>query len=442
MVADKDLGPSSHSSGTHTSKSCSKASDATSPPTKLVADKELGPSSHSSGTHSSKSGRANDIKSPPSTKSKTTSSSKHASSKTRPPTSGSTSIKSPKPHGTKPRPSSSMQKARRGSTAKKSITFKKTVAVLTIPNLDTYTIQEKEQSWFAADDYGQMEDECDMTAELLDRRKPLWPGQCPRGLEAWTTEGEQRKEGHVQLALDIVWQAQLEQWKASSDIHECWEFIRSRYLAVTVPCQTLANKRASVDEQEVQGYLAGVRSVEKNRLRLLGIRHRDVRTRRHSHSESDDHVAPTSVSKKISRSFSGISDSSTSSSKSPPNRHHSSDNIRGSQKGLLKSPPGEDTLSALPSGRMIRHQPSSSQDKPASGEDGASVASSVPSRKITYHAKSKSKIPTSPVQSLCSMHESDDDSLSRRMRSHMSVASEDSTRRRMLRTNGMKPPLG
>ena len=442
MVADKELGPSSHSSGTHSSKSYSKSSEIKSPSKKMMTDKELGSSSHSNGPPSSRSCKPSDIKSPTSTKSKNSSSSKQTSAKTRPPTSGSTSIKSPKPQGTKPRPSSSMQKSRRGSSAKKSITFKKTVAVLTIPNLDTYTIQEKEQAWFAADDYGQMEDECDLTAELLDRRKPLWPGQCPRGLEAWTTEGEQRKEGHVQLALDIVWQAQLEQWKASSDIHECWEFIRSRYLAVTVPCQNLANKRANVDEQEVQGYLSGVRNVEKNRLRLLGIRHKDVRTRRNSQSGGgDDHVAPSSVGRKIGRSFSGFSDSSTSSSKTPPNRHHSSDNIKAPQKGVLKSPPGEDTLSALPSSRMIRHQ-TNAQNKETSGDDVASVASSVPSRKISYQAKSKSKIPTSPVQSLCSMHESDDDSLSRRMRSHMSVASEDSTRRRMLRTSAMKLPLG
>lgn len=320
--------------------------------------------------------------------------------------------------------------------SKKGITFKKTVAVLTIPNLDTYTIQEKELAWYAADDYGQMEDECDMTAELLDRRKPLWPGQCPRGLEAWTTEGEQRKEGHVQLALDIVWQAQLEQWKASSDIHECWEFIRSRYLAVTVPCQNIANKRANTDEQEVQAYLAGVRSVERNRLRLLGIHHRDCRPRRAD--MSDEHGTPLSSSKKkVGRSYSETT--TPSSGKPPPGRSNSSESFKGPQKGLLKTSGAEDTLSALPTSRMVRHQPNAQNS--AADDDIGSVASSQQSRKISYQAKSKSKIPTSPVQSLCSVHESDEDSLSRRLRSHMSVSSEDSTRRRMLRTAPIKPPL-
>ena len=44
---------------------------------------------------------------------------------------------------------------------------------------------------------------------------------------------------------------------------------------------------------------------------------------------------------------------------------------------------------------MIRHQ-TNAQNKETSGDDVASVASSVPSRKISYQAKSKSKIPTSP----------------------------------------------
>jgi len=343
--------------------------------------------------------------------------------------------------GNKTRPSSALRKSKRGiGTNKRGITFKKTVAVLTIPNLDTYTIQEKEQSWFAADDYGQMEDECDLTAELLDRRKPLWPGQCARGLEAWTTEGEQRKEGHVQLALDIVWQAQLEQWKASSDIHECWEFIRSRYLAVTVPCLNIACKRASADEHEIQSYLAGVRSVEKNRLRILGIHQRDVRTRRVVLSASSQADAPNDHAgnpmQKVGRS---CSEMSAATNKIPaPNRNHSADMIKGPQKGILSaaaSSTNEDTLGALPPSR-INHQKSTT----SSDDDGMSVASSSSaSRRISYQTKSKSKIPTSPVQSLYSV--SHEDSLSRRMRSHMSVASEESTRRRMLRTSLTKPPL-
>lgn len=352
---------------------------------------------------------------------------------------GGTTVKSPETPpdaGGKKKVSSSIRKKK--ESRKKGITFKKTVGVHTIPNLATYTIQEKVQTWYAADDYGQMEDECDLTAELLDRRKPLWPGQCPRGLEAWTTEGEQRKEGHVQLAIDIVWQAQLEQWKGSTDIEECWEFIRSRYLAITVPCQKIANKRAQADEQEVQPYLSGVRNVEKNRLRLLGIHLRDNRTRR---SDIDETPRSSNGKPKVGRAYSEMS---TSSSKSPPGRNHSSDNIKAPVKGpLKKSISAEDELSAATSRKikLSKQGKSSTPAREVTEDDISSAASSRRSKKISYQkSKSKSKIPTSPVHSLCS--ESDEGSVSRRMRSHMSVASDDSTRRRMLRTAHIKqPPL-
>jgi len=76
---------------------------------------------------------------------------------------------------------------------------------------------------------------------------------------------------------------------------------------------------------------------------------------------------------------------------------------------------------------------------------------STSSKKIRYKPKSKIKIPTSPVGSVCnsvlsnSNHNSltDEEDLSMRMmRSHMSlsVASEGSSRRRMLRVSAPKPP--
>lgn len=331
-------------------------------------------------------------------------------------------------------------------TKKKGISFKKTVGVHTIPNLDTYSQTEKDLTWYAPDDYGQMEDECDLTAELMDRRKPLWPGQCTRGLEAWTTEGEQRKEGHVQLAIDIVWQAQLEQWKASSDIHECWEFIRSRYLAVSAPCHKMAHKRGLNDEQEVQPYLSGVRSVEKNRQRLLGI-HQRATTQGSRRIRPEAETPRTAAKKKIGRTYSEAS--TLSETKSPPGRHHSSDNIKVPKKGLLKtSLVEEEEASSAPTAagaKISRHHGHTNKDHKKDADDDISETSSRRSgasgRKISYQPKSRSKVPVSPVASLCTDADSDEGSTTRRLRSHMSVSSEDSTRRRMLRTASIKPPL-
>ena len=363
-----------------------------------------------------------------------------------------TAGKSPKtPRGS--RSSSTSQRSKRASSdaKKKGITFKKTVGVHTIPNLDTYSNLEKELTWYAPDDYGAMEDECDLTAELLDRRKPLWPGQCPRGLEAWTTEGEQRKEGHVQLAIDIVWQAQIEQWKASSDVSECWEFIRSRYLAVSTPCHRLANKRGLTDETEVQPYLAGVRSVERNRLRLLGIHQRSstVGNRRarptNGETSATAEQTPRSASskKKIGRTFSEVGTQGTN-GKSPPSRYHSSDNIKVPKKGLLKVS-DEDAAAAaaatpVAGGKIKKKSASDANDQDDDVSQTSSKRSGASGRKISYQPKSRSKVPVSPVGSLVT-DASDGDSTTRRLRSHMSVSSEDSTRRRMLRTASIKPPL-
>ncbi len=378
----------------------------------------------------------NAVRSPP-TPSKKLSHSKSPSGKLK----GATPGRSPKtPLGSKSRSSSGgRRKTSQKTTKKKGISFKKTVGVHTIPNLDTYSQIEKDTTWYAPDDYGQMEDECDLTAELMDRRKPLWPGQCTRGLEAWTTEGEQRKEGHVQLAIDIVWQAQLEQWKASSDIHECWEFIRSRYLAVSSPCHHLAHKRGLHDEQEVQAYLSGVRSVEKNRQRLLGIHQRSTtQGNRRIRPEAD--TPRTAAKKKIGRTYSEAS--VPTESKSPPGRHHSSDNIKAvPKKGLLKTSINEEEeVTPVAAGAKI-----SRNKEKKEVEDDASETSSRRSgasgRKISYQPKSRSKVPVSPVASLCTEADSDEGSTARRLRSHMSVSSEDSTRRRMLRTASIKPPL-
>jgi hypothetical protein len=85
-------------------------------------------------------------------------------------------------------------------------------------------------------------------------------------------------------------------------------------------------------------------------------------------------------------------------------------------------------------------------------DDNSSLASSIveayskkknsANKKIEFKPKSKTKVPTSPVGSLAqSIDTTDTSSTMRRMRSHLSVASDDSTRRRMMRTAGLKNPL-
>jgi hypothetical protein len=349
-------------------------------------------------------------------------------------------------------PSRSEKSKVRKSSKKRSIKFKGMVAVNIIPNLDTYTPDECAAVWFAADDYGNMEDECDLTSEFLEHNKPLWPGYCGRGLEAWTTAGEQSKERHVQLAVDIVWQGQLEQWKAAKDTNECWEFIRARYVQISKPCHRLAHKRGLADEHEIQGYLAGVRSVDKNRRRMLGITSKGKSGARViQRSTSDSCPSPKQTPKgagrkKIGRTVSEKSPPSFNKSpfKSPTKTPRSSrpqfagGSLPGSSMKAAScyvssdNEEEDDWHKKTPKVRGGKGSASSKSKK--SSSDDASQASSPAknTRKIVFQAKSKARIPTSPVASMCS--ESDSASTARRQRSHMSVASEDSTRRRMLRT--------
>jgi hypothetical protein len=334
---------------------------------------------------------------------------------------------------------------------KKGITFKKTVGVHTIPNIDTYRPGEKEAQWFTPDEYGGMEDECDLTSEMMNCRRPLWPisDYVGRGLEAWTTEGEQRKEGHVQLAIDIVWQGQLEQWKASSDINECWEFIRVRYVQVSRPCHKLAHKVGLKDEEEVQSYLAGVRSVDKNRRRMLGIRSADPKDRKVRRTASEYTPKSGSNPQQLGRNHSQGSPKgaySTSTLKGiikitanpfddEEDAHNRKTPISGSKKSLSKKKKGgydtdEDAsiVSELSKLSQASRASQRSQKSKKLGRTG----------KISFQPKSRAKVPVSPVASLCTEADSDDTSTARRMRSHMSVCSEDSTRRRMLRTASIK----
>lgn len=109
-----------------------------------------------------------------------------------------------------------------------------------------------------------------------------------------------------------------------------------------------------------------------------------------------------------------------------------------------------DTTESMPTIITPRNSDDSEDTVPstpeASGRSRNEENEGTGKKKIQFKPKSKTKIPTSPVGSVCSKKSnmndtfSDEDSLSRMMRSHMSlsVASDESTRRRMLRNSKLK----
>jgi hypothetical protein len=371
--------------------------------------------------------------------------------------------------GGRPTPSSSSssrdpQRGQQQNRRRKKLQWKKSVRVNVIPNLSHFTDQEKYSMWYQPDEYSLMEDECDLTSECLDAKKPLWPGFCGRGLESWTVEGEQRKEQHVQLAIDIVWQAQLDQWRQASNTDECWEFIRSQYLQISKPCLKIAGRIAQDDEREVQGYLASVKALEKSRRKMLGIRSKStskrvVRRGKVNRTVSDmGQYASASAASELSptkeprRTQSAVSPST-------PGKTPLRPAIKYSVADVERTPQRSGTSVAsrsVKSGRKIKSRSSGdirldteNTREEDDDDDNSSLASSIveayskKNKKIEFQPKSKTKVPTSPVGSLAqSIDTNDSSSTMRRMRSHLSVASDDSTRRRMMRSAGLKNPLG
>jgi hypothetical protein len=342
----------------------------------------------------------------------------------------------------KPSISSGQQQRKRRT---RRLQWKKSVRVNVIPNLSYFSEQEKRQTWYTPDEYSLMEDECDLTSECMDANKPLWPGFCGRGLESWTIAGEQRKEQHVQLAIDIVWQAQLDQWRQASNTDECWEFIRSQYLQISKPCLRLANQVAQNDEKDIQGYLSSVKALEKSRRKMLGIRSKS--------SSGGRRVARGGVNRTVSDVGYALSPTQgprRTQSEVPVTPKALKPAIKYTDIDMDKTP-----VAGSRSGRKIHRKVHSEASEVTADDDDDDDASTLASsiveayskkknlanKKIEFRPKSKTKVPTSPVGSLASLDTTDSSSTMRRLRSHMSVASDDSTRRRILRTAGLKNPL-
>jgi len=340
--------------------------------------------------------------------------------------------------------------------------------VNTIPNLESYRPQEIDAVWFTPDEYAAMEQECDETAAKMDAKRPLAPSQCPRGLEAWTAEGEQNKEQNVQEAIENVWQAQLEQWQMAQDTDECWEFIRGEYLPTSERCIQTAHHLALKDEETIQTYLNTTRQVfSQFARRILGKARSSKRLVRHSIAEGTSTPRTgnrrTLGARSSSARLLSSNNRSVSSSSRDASLRLSQLSINGTLKSSLKnahecihddqtiaedrsilSGSERSSSSRRISRRKIQFNATAITDNSdiksvgslsyaSTIESAASAAVSVGSgsRKISFRPKSKTKIPTSPVGSVADGSVMDESTNSRRMRSHMSLCSDDSTRRRM-----------
>ena len=199
---------------------------------------------------------------------------------------------------------------------KRTIHWNKNVRVKVIQNVESYTRQEKKDTWYSADEYSLMEDECELTSTCMDKMcmdpqqlelniesetkatNALPAGFSERGLESWTIRGEELKETRVQLVIETVWQSQIDAWALfdgaklyslksynstiddddeneddnNDKIHkDCWEYIRRESVKVSSFSSMIAQELASKDEEAVLLYLKTVRSLEQSRKRIACI---------------------------------------------------------------------------------------------------------------------------------------------------------------------------
>lgn len=203
---------------------------------------------------------------------------------------------------------------RRRRRRKRTIHWNKSVRVKVIHNVENYTRQEKKDTWYSADEYSLMEEECELTSTFMDKmymdlqqlevdskpgtkaRNALPARFSERGLESWTIRGEELKETRVQLVIETVWQSQIDAWALidgaklysskcydstiddeneddnNDKIHkDCWEYIRRESVKVSALSSMIAQELASKDEKAVLIYLKTVRSLEQSRKRIASM---------------------------------------------------------------------------------------------------------------------------------------------------------------------------
>jgi hypothetical protein len=329
------------------------------------------------------------------------------------------------------------------TTTRRGITFNQKIGVALIMSLEEFTPEECKLAWFQAEEYTQMEAECEFTSEFLQNKKMLPPALCGRGLECWTLEGEKVKDKNISMAVELVWQAQLAQWTdkekeaSTSDV-----FIAQEYEQVTVPCHAAAHMVGLNDEKEVKRYLAPIKNMEKTRQKmqsLLAKNHKhanitsNVPVLKPAISTSNKIKTPktTAASRKVASAAASTSGSnSIAASLSGTKKKGGLDLLDKIERRIAEGP-------ALRIGSKSLSQINSSGVAPSSPTRSVKSARSARSaRKIDFRTKGKTGVPLSPAGSVHSSGEFSSGSR-RHFSSHQSVCSSDgdegSIRRRMLK---------
>mmetsp|Transcript_10829 Transcript_10829/g.31034 ORF Transcript_10829/g.31034 Transcript_10829/m.31034 type:complete len:566 (-) Transcript_10829:61-1758(-) len=313
---------------------------------------------------------------------------------------------------------------------KRNVSFNPKLQVTLIPCLQEFTVEEIHDTWFQSNEYGAMEDECDVTSQLMDQNKVLTDSICGRGLECWTTEGEKMKEQNVSVAIDLVWNAQIEHWKDTAanaaarnadpqsqqtppELPDSFETISKLYCKISVPCLEEAQSLGQKDEKAVRGYLAAARSMEKARKNMQSLAGNDLDFQDPSLAEKK--IKPI-LKKPVStkRSASERLLSNAMSGGSSRRLMGSMSSLSSSNSSVLASPGGKIRRSSLmasmksPSvSSFAKQQQAEQHELPprllSKSQSTSNVVSPIPTASQRTSASSSSKAPLSAASASSSM---------------------------------------
>jgi hypothetical protein len=147
--------------------------------------------------------------------------------------------------------------------ARKSVRFKRQVAVYPTLHLDNLSEREVEESWYSKEEIHVLKNEIQETVRMIvanDNKRILGTNQyCSRGLKYRTPLFRQRRQINKWRAMEAVLSVQdKHQRMAKKNLHDCEDYCETLakvYPEMTAHCQEMARQLDLHDERYVQGLL-------------------------------------------------------------------------------------------------------------------------------------------------------------------------------------------
>jgi hypothetical protein len=116
-------------------------------------------------------------------------------------------------------------------------------------SIDDYSDHEYVACWYNSEDYNDMLEKNEKTAQRMDKDKPPKRGECYRGLENMTKYGQRIQERNIEQGIDAVIDELDAQWNDGSFDYE---LISLLYQGASEKCTLVALTTGLIDEREAR----------------------------------------------------------------------------------------------------------------------------------------------------------------------------------------------